>query len=355
MSLSNESNSVLKKVRLMNPDGPTKATGIFKGEASGFLNWNDIPYTKFYRVFKQLLANFWIPDDVSMENDKKDWETLDEDIKDAYLDISVMLDGLDSVQALAVSDFKNFLIDVASKHILINIDQQETIHTQCYTYMQASLIPVEEQNMRFNRVKKDPILLARNEPIIASYEKFQKNPTPQNLFEALINSTNLEGIFFYVGFAFFYALARKNLMMGSSTMISYIHRDEMVHFDFIAVLIRILLTEYPELNTDENMQYIYDTVDKAVELEKKWAEHVLEDIADKLDIDMDEFNEYIEYIANKRLGILGLDNLYEARENVMPWIKTFDDESISNTRSDQFEVKPRSYAKAGADNGFDEL
>lgn len=145
-------------------------------------------------------------------------------------------------------------------------------------------------------------------------------------------------------------------MTGSATMISYIHRDEMVHFDFVGMLVQILMYEYPELNNKENKQFIFYTLENAVNLEKEWSEYMLEDIQDKADLDLEEFNEYIEYIANKRLRMLGLDNLYqEYSENPMPWIKTFDDESISMTKTDFFEQKSRTYSQVNATNGFDEL
>lgn len=346
---------LLEKVRVLEPDAPVKSTGIFKGKSAGILNWNDILYPKFYTTYKQLLANFWVPDDVSMVKDLKDWNTLPEPIKETFLTLSIMLSALDSIQTHAVTDLNRYIVDVGAKHILSNIGQQETIHTQCYSYINASLISVEEQRKRFNELLKNEHVIKRNLPIAEAYEKFSDKPTPQNSFEVLVNSTNLEGIYFVSAFVFFYALARKNKMMGSATMISYINRDEMVHFDFIGNLLRILLNEYPELNTKENVDYIYRTVAHAVELEKEWAYHILGDLEDELDIDMDEYEEYIEYLANKRLRLMGLENYYQDRKNVMPWIQTFDENSINKTKTDQFENKPRTYGKASVDNGFDEL
>lgn len=347
----------IEKVRILEPEEKTKAKGIFIGKSNGLLNWNNILYPKFYNVYKQLLANFWKPEDVSMVNDTKDWKKLPDDLQDAFLTISIMLSALDSMQTHAVTDMGRYIKDTATKHILVNIAQQETIHTQCYSYINSDLINVDEQERRYDELLKNENILARNIPIANAYEEFYENPTPQNLLKVLVNSTNLEGIYFVSAFVFFYALDRRNLMKGSSTMISYIHRDEMVHFDFIGGLIRILMAEFPELNTKENVQYIYDTVNSAVELEKDWAYSIFtDDILDYLDIDMDEYEMYIEYLANKRLRIMGLEDLYEGvTENPMPWIKTFDEDSINKTRTDQFEAKPRTYSKVGADNGFDEL
>src|SRR5690606_25627855 len=138
----------------------------------------------------------------------------------------------------------------------------------------------------------------------------------------------------------------------TSTMISYIQRDEMQHAYFIAQFIRIMLTENPELNTNENIQYIYTTVDQAVQLEKEWAHYILADIDG---LDLEEFAGYVEYLANKRLRQLGLDNLYEERNNPMPWIQVFGDDMMNETKSDFFEQKSRTYTKVSQSNGFDEL
>jgi ribonucleoside-diphosphate reductase beta chain len=135
-------------------------------------------------------------------------------------------------------------------------------------------------------------------------------------------------------------------------MISYIQRDEMQHAYFVAQFIRILLTENPELNTNANIEYVYQTIGQAVELEKEWAHAILTDIDG---IDLQEYEHYTEYLANKRLRQLGLQNLYEERNNPMPWIHVFSDEMMNETKSDFFEQKSRTYSKVSQSNGFDEL
>lgn len=346
----------LNKIKMLEPTHPTRATGVFKGEASGFLNWNDVLYDRFNDIDTMLINNFWKPSDVKMEDDIKQFAQLHEDVREAFLEIATMLSGLDSLQTPTLLEILQFVKDPAVKSILANMSQQESIHNRSYSYINASLIPLEKQRALYDRIKQHPQVLKRNKLVLDAYEKFKNDPTPQNLFEALVQSTNLEGIFFYAAFAFYYNLGRQNLMTGTATMISYIHRDEMVHYDFIIMLVQILMNEYPELNTEENSQYVYNAIKTAVELEKEWADYMLGDIQDIADIDLDEFKEYIKYIANKRLRMFGLDNLYpEIAENPMPWIQTYDDDSINLTKTDFFEQKSRTYSKVNQANGFDEL
>lgn len=342
----------LTRIKLLNPEFPNKSTRIINGQSSGILNWNDIKYPQMYRMYQTLLSNFWKAQEINMQDDIKQWDLLSPTEQDVFLRINTQLASLDSLQTPTMTQVMDFVTDPSFKAIFAVISQQEAVHNESYSYILSSLVPLSEQNSRFNQAKDDPIVRKRNQLILDAYEKFRNNPTPQHLFELGINSINLEGIYFYAGFAFFYHLAREQKMLKTSTMISYIQRDEMQHAYFIAQFIRILLTENPELHTDDNINYVYNTIHEAVQLEKEWAHYILKEIQG---IDLVEFESYVEYLANKRLRQLGLQNLYEDRVNPMPWIHVFSDEMMNETKSDFFEQKSRTYTKVSQDNGFDEL
>jgi ribonucleoside-diphosphate reductase beta chain len=342
----------LTKIKLLNPEYPNKSTGIINGKSSGLLNWNDIAYPKMYDLYQTLLANFWKAQEINMQDDIKQWDSLSETEKDVFLRINTQLASLDSLQTPTMSQVMDYVTDSSFKAIFAVISQQEAVHNESYSYILSSLVPIGEQNERFNQAKMDPIVRKRNQLILDAYENFRENPTPQSLFQLCVNSINLEGIYFYAGFAFFYHLARQQKMLKTSTMISYIQRDEMQHAYFIAQFIRILLTENPALHTEENINYVYQTINEAVELEKEWAHYILVDIKG---IDLQEFEEYVEYLANKRLRQLGLNNLYSEKINPMPWIQVFGDDMVNETKSDFFEQKSRTYSKVSQSNGFDEL
>jgi ribonucleoside-diphosphate reductase beta chain len=346
------SDTLLTKIKLLNPDDPNKSTGIINGKSSGLLNWNDIAYPQMYELYQTLLANFWKAQEINMQDDIKQWDTLSATEKDVFLRINTQLACLDSLQTPTMSQVMDYVTDSSFKAIFAVISQQEAVHNESYSYILSSLVPIGEQKARFNEAKNDPIVRKRNQLILDAYEVFRQEPTPKSLLKLAVNSINLEGIYFYAGFAFFYHLAHQQKMLKTSTMISYIQRDEMQHAYFISQFIRILLTENPELHTHENIQYVYETIGQAVVLEKEWAHYIFAAIDG---IDLVEFEGYVEYLANKRLRQLGLKNLYEERANPMPWIQVFSDEMMNETKSDFFEQKSRTYTKVSQSNGFDEL
>lgn len=344
----------LRTIKLLEPQFPNRSTGIINGEASGILNWNDIPYPQFYEVFKNHRGNYWIPEEVSMKNDIKTWGNLTEKEQEAFKRVIGLLAILDSVQTNLIFRMSNYVTDPSVHAVLTEIARQEATHNQSYSYVLSSIETLQEQNRIFDMARTDPEVMNRNQLIVDLYDDFDENPTPLSFAKALVGSIILEGINFYSGFAFFYNLARQNKMVGTSTMISYIQKDEMQHGHFISMLLRATLAENPEIDEDGSFsKFVYDIIEKAVELEIRWSHEVLDGIDG---VDLVEMDGYIKYIANKRLRQLGLDELFEGYdENVMPWIKAYSDEAMNEVKTDFFEGTSRSYSKVSDDNGFDDL
>src|SRR5690625_916328 len=108
----------------------------------------------------------------------------------------------------------------------------------------------------------------------------------------MVYTALLEGMFFYSGFAFFYNMARHNKMVGTSTMVSYINRDELEHGRFISELFRATLAENPQFNNEEFTTFVYDSFEQSVNLEIEWSHYVLKGIPT---IDLKEMSGYIKY------------------------------------------------------------
>lgn len=136
------------------------------------------------------------------------------------------------------------------------------------------------------------------------YNEFALNPSIENVLKAMVYTALLEGLFFYSGFAFFYNMARNQKMVGTSTMISYINRDELQHGRFISDLFRATLAENPECNTAEFTDWVYGQFRHSVDQEMNWSRYVLDGIDG---IDLIEMEGYIKYRANKMLRMLGVE------------------------------------------------
>lgn len=343
----------MQKVKTLEPRNPNKSTGIFNGQSSGILNWNDIAYPHWHKMYKRLLGNYWQADEINMSNDIKQFASLSQSEQDAYLKIIGLLATLDAPQTRTALLLSLYATDPSVQSIMAVIAQQEAVHNESYSYVLSSIVSLDQQNKAFEFGRTDEILLKRNKNIAKYYNDFVEKPTTENILKTLTYTTLLEGLFFYSGFAYFYNLARYNKMVGTSTMISYINRDELEHGRFISELFRATLSENPELNNEELIEWVYEQFKESVELEIEWSEYVLADIEG---IELEEMHGYIKYRANKMLRLIGLEEIYpEYVENPMKWIRAYAD-NIDGTKTDFFEQKSRQYVKVNAiDNGFDDL
>ena len=222
----------------------------------------------------------------------------------------------------------------------------EMIHSRSYTYVIKNVYP--DPSEVFDKILTDDRILERAASVTESYDTFinyaqewgqghmweegwKSSPTSvwtrkdlkRHLYRAVANVNILEGIRFYVSFACSFAFGELKLMEGSAKIISLIARDENQH---LAITQNIL--NYWRKGDDPEMQQIvkeeeewtYSMFDKCVNEERKWAEYLFQDgsmigLNDKL------LQQYVEWIANKRLRSIGLKPQYDIamRNNPLPW------------------------------------
>lgn len=342
----------LKRVKVLDPLNPNKSTAIFDGKSSGILNWNDLAHPHFYTLRQQIRSLFWTANEVDMTQDVKQFPTLTEREQDAFLKIIGLLATLDGPQTDVALKLSDFTTDPSVKSLMATIADQESEHNHSYAYVLSSVTTLDKQIASFEMGRTDEVLMRRNERIVTVYNDFAERPTIESALKAMVYTTLLEGLFFYSGFAFFYNLARNQKMVGTSTMVSYINRDELQHGKAISDIFRAALAENPEYNTDAFTEWIYDQYRHSVEQEVLWSQYVLADIEG---IDLEEMEGYIKYRANKMLRTLGLSEIYpEFTDNPMRWIKAYVD-SFDDTKTDFFEQASRQYVKTSDLNGFDDL
>ncbi|RCW73062.1 ribonucleotide-diphosphate reductase subunit beta [Saliterribacillus persicus] len=343
----------LEKRNIMDKDAPNRSTAIINGRSSNILNWDDVRFSWAYPKYKKMLGNFWTPFEINMAQDLKQFKELDEAEEDAFLKIIGLLALLDSIQTDYAGKVADYLTDSSLNALMIILAQQEVIHNHSYSYILSTLVSDKKQEEVFDFWRTEPILQKRNEFVTDGYRAFAEKPNIDKLLESIVYDVILEGLFFYSGFAFFYHLARNQKMVGTSTMINYINRDEQIHVDLFVRIFKEILAENPTHQTEELERFVYDTFEKAVELEIDWAREI---IGNKIDgILISDVEDYIRFTANTRLKQLGYKKLYPTIDkNPLRWIKAYED--VDMGKSDFFEQKSRQYTKVNvADNGFDEL
>ena len=336
----------LNRKPLFNEFGDTEVSKkkLINGNTTNLNDFNNMKYTWASDWYRQAMNNFWIPEEINMSQDLKDYKILTEDERIAYDKILSFLIFLDSLQMENLGNVNNY-ITASEVNLCLTIQAfQEAIHSQSYSYILDTICPSDKRNEILYQWKDDPILLSRNKFIGDLYNEFLENPIPQNLLKTLMANYILEGIYFYSGFMFFYNLERNSKMPGSVQEIRYINRDENTHLWLFRNIINELRKEETQLFTDTVIEELRDMLRIGVENEIAWGVYV---IGDKIQgLNKKVISEYIKYLGDLRLKDLGMSPLYNIKENPLPWVDLYAD--ANSVKTDFFEAKSTAYAKSAA-------
>ena len=335
----------INKKPLFNEFGDTETSKkrMINGNTTNLNDFNNMKYTWVSDWYRQGMNNFWIPEEINLAQDLKDYKKLEETERIAYDKILSFLIFLDSIQTANLSNINNY-ITASEVNLCLTIQAfQEAVHSQSYSYMLDTICSPEKRNEILYQWKDDKILLERNKFIGDQYNTFLEDPTKHNLLRTIMANYILEGISFYSGFMFFYNLERNGKMPGSAQEIRYINRDENTHLWLFRNIIKELQKEEPELFTEELKNELRDMVKIGVENEIAWGHYVIGDSIQGINKKLIE--EYIKYLGNMRLTAIGLEKLYEGHdENPTEWVDRQAD--ANSVKTDFFEAKSTAYAKA---------
>ena len=149
----------------------------------------------------------------------------------------------------------------------------------------------------------------------------------------------MEGIFFYAGFAMMLALKRQNKMVGIGEQFEYIMRDESLHLAFGCDVINTIRKENPEIWTQEFQDDLVERIKDSVVLEKAYAYDACP--TGLLGINPEQFSQYVEFIADRRLSRIGLPKVY-GTSNPFPWMSQSTDlskeKNFFETRVTEYQV-----------------
>jgi ribonucleoside-diphosphate reductase beta chain len=315
---------------------------IINGNTTNLNDFNNMKYNWVSDWYRQGMNNFWIPEEVNLSQDLKDYQNLLPEERIAYDKILSFLIFLDSIQTANLSNINNY-ITASEINLCLTIQSfQEAVHSQSYSYMLDSICSPEKRNEILYQWKDDEILLNRNKFIGDLYNEFINEPTTHNLLKTIMANYILEGIYFYSGFMFFYNLERNGKMPGSAQEIRYINRDENTHLWLFRNIIKELQKENPELFTAEVKNELREMMRTGVEQEILWGHYV---IGDKIQgINKNLIEEYIKYLGNKRLKEINLEPIFKGiTQNPASWVDSL--ANANSVKTDFFEARSTAYAK----------
>ena len=314
-----------------------------------------VPFKYDWAWNKYLSAcnNHWMPQEINMTADIELWKNKDGLTDDERMVIERNLGFFSTADSLVA----NNLVLAVYKHItnpecrqyLLRQAFEEAIHTHAYQYCIESL-GLDEGRL-FNMYREVPSVATKAQwalPYTQSLGDINfKTGTPENdqrlLRDLIAFYVVFEGIFFYVGFTQILSMGRRNKMTGVAEQFQYILRDESMHMNFGIDVINQIKVENPNLWTEDFKKDMVKLVIEGVELEAKYAYDTMP--RGILGLNAPMFEEYIHYIANRRLTQIGLPEQFAGAKNPFPWMSEVLD---LKKEKNFFETRVTEYQTGGA-------
>ncbi|BAW37424.1 ribonucleoside-diphosphate reductase subunit beta [Helicobacter pylori] len=336
-----------KKIYNPNSTESVNERKIFGGNPTSMFDLNKIKYQWADHLWKTMLANTWFAEEVSMNDDKRDYLKLSTEEKIGYDRALAQLIFMDSLQTNNLIDNVNpFITSPEINLCLVRQAYEEALHSHAYAVMVESISANTEEI--YDMWRNDMQLKSKNDYIAQVYMELAKNPTEENILKALFANQILEGIYFYSGFSYFYTLARSGKMLGSAQMIRFIQRDEVTHLILFQNMINALRNERADLFTPQLINEVIGMFKKAVEIEALWGDYITQ--GKILGLTSSLIEQYIQFLADSRLSKVGIAKVYGVQHPIK-WVESFS--SFNEQRSNFFEARVSNYAKGSV--SFDDF
>lgn len=285
------------------------------------LTLRPMKYPHFYEMYKNAIKNTWTVEEVDFSTDVTDLRNKMTPSE------RHMINRLVAFFATGDSIVSNNLVLNLYKHInapearmyLSRQLYEEAVHVQFYLTLLDTYIPDHhEREQAFAAVQNIPSIHKKAEfcfKWIDSIQNLDSLETVEDRRQFLLNlicfATCIEGLFFFAAFAYVYFLRSKGLLHGLAAGTNWVFRDESAHMAFALDVIKEVRNEEPELFDETLHRQIVAMIDEAVTCEMQFAEDILSGGISGLSIA--DMRQYLEYIADQRLVMLGLQKVYGAK------------------------------------------
>ena len=302
--------------------------------------------------YKDGVANNWTPEEISMQKDVEQWKSktaLTEAERRLILWNLGFFSTAESLTAnnLVLTVYK-FVTNPECRQYILRQAYEEAVHTDTFIYCCDSL--GLDPDEIYGMYEKIPSIKEKDD-FVVNLTKSIMDPnfttdTPEKIQQFVHDLIGfyviMEGIFFYAGFAMMLALRRQDKMVGIGQQFEYIMRDESIHLAFGCDLINTIKAENPSIWTPQFQAEILKLIKQAVELEKTYAKDACPQ--GMLGINAQQFCDYVEHIADRRLERIDLPKVYN-KENPFPWMSQATDLS---KEKNFFETRVTEYQTAGS-------
>ena len=301
-------------------------------------HYKPFDYPWMFDAYVEQNQMMWLPEDVPLHNDVKDWQELTKAEKHLLTNIFRLFTQSDTDVHFGYLDrYMRYFKLPEARMMMTSFANMESIHQQAYSLLLDTVGLPESEYKAFVEYEE----MSEKHEFITGY-KSNSRDTKSILRNLAVFSAFTEGLQLFSSFVILLNFPRFGRMKGMGQIISYSIRDESLHVESMTRLFRELVKENKELWTDGLKEEIYEAGRKMVDLEKRFLNLVFS-MGDIPGLTKKEMYAYVEYIADRRLLQLGLSPYFNVKDNPLDWLGAV----LGVEHVNFFEGRATAYMKAG--------
>jgi len=288
-----------------------------------------IEHADIWAKYKQHMAVFWIPEEIDLSKDMKDWVALNDNERHFIKHILGFFAGSDGIvmENLATRFMREIQVPEA-RFFYACQNLIESIHSETYALLIDTYIENKQEKLDILRaIQTIPCVQKKAEWATQWIENKEADFATR-----LLGFAAVEGIFFSGAFCAIFWLKQKGIMPGLTLSNEFIARDEGLHCEFACLL-------YSKLASKLTKQQAHKIIREAVKIEKQFITKALP--CELIGMNAKMMAQYIEFVADRLLLQLGYPKAYSAT-NPFPFMERISLEGKDNF----FEKRVSTYAKA---------
>ena len=295
-------------------------------------------YPWMFNYYVQQNQMMWLPEDVPLHNDVKDWQDMTSHEKNLLTQIFRLFTQSDvDVASGYIDKYMRVFKKPEARRMMSSFANMESIHQHAYSLLLDTVGMPENEYKAFAEYEA---MADKHKYLSGSTLKISnKESIAKNL---AIYSGFTEGLQLFSSFVILLNFPRFGKMKGMGQIVTYSIRDESLHVEAMTQLFREFIKENVDIWTDDFKKEIYSVCREMVKLEDKFLDLVFE-MGDIQGLTKTEMKEYIRYIADRRLLQLGLKPNYGIKNNPLDWL----DDVLGVEHQNFFEGRATTYMKAG--------
>ena len=314
-------------------DGMTELPGLLTPSHA----YKPFRYPWAYEFWKKQQQVHWMPEEVPLGEDCKDWAVkLSDQERNLLTQIFRFFTQSDvEVGANYMTNYMPRFKPVEVSMMLASFSNMETIHIAAYALLLETIGMPDSEFSAFMEYKE---MAAKHDYL----GQFGTETNEDIAVSMAVFGAFTEGLQLFASFAMLMNFPRFNKMKGMGQIVSWSVRDESLHCEGIIKLFHTFCEERQCL-TKAVKEDLIDICQKTVRLEDSFIDLAFE-MGPVNGMTPKDIKRYIRYIADWRLGQLGLPAIYMIDEHPLPWLAPLLD---GVEHANFFEQRATEYSKGG--------